>query len=83
VPGRDKFSPQYQLLVANLVAARIKRNLSQQQVAALLGVQQPMLSKIESCQQQLGLLDFIRYCKAVSLDPRAGIQFLAEADKKS
>lgn len=82
MPGRDKFSPQYQRLVANLVAARIKRNLSQQQVAAVLEVQQPMLSKIESCQYQFGLLDFIRYCKAVSLDPRDGIQFLAEADTK-
>ena len=74
--GRDKFSSEYQGLLAALIAARRAKGLNQTAVARALGIGQPMLSKIEQNQQQLGLLDFIRYCDAVGVDPAKGLEIL-------
>jgi transcriptional regulator with XRE-family HTH domain len=76
VTGRDKFSSEYQGLLAALVAARRAKGLNQTAVAKALGIGQPMLSKIEQNQQQLGLLDFIRYCDAVGVEPAKGLEIL-------
>jgi transcriptional regulator with XRE-family HTH domain len=76
--GRDKFSEDYRKLLSRLIAARHAMNMTQAQVALELGIRQPMLSKVEAGQQQLGLLDFVRYCRAVSLDPQECLRTVAD-----
>jgi transcriptional regulator with XRE-family HTH domain len=83
VTARDKFSPEYRELLTTLVAARRVKNLTQAEVAKKLGLRQPTLSKVEAGEYQLGLLDFVRYCQAVDLDPADGIRRLANAAGKA
>jgi transcriptional regulator with XRE-family HTH domain len=83
VTGRDKFSPEYQALLARLIAARRGKKMNQTAVAKAIGIGQPMVSKIEKNQQQLGLLDFIRYCDAVGVEPTDELRSLIVTSRKA
>jgi transcriptional regulator with XRE-family HTH domain len=67
--------------MAVLVRTRREKKLSQADIAQRLGIRQPMLSKVENGQQQLGILDFVRYCRAVDADPTTLIAQLQAALK--
>lgn len=80
--GRDKFADEYRKLLEGLIGARKAKGLTQHEVAHEMGIKQPMLSKLEAGQQRLDLPDFIRYCRAVGLDPRDCIESLSAAAAK-
>lgn len=54
-------------LLAFLVSQRIKRGITQQDFAALIGMKQPQLAKIEQLQSMPSLTTLNRYAKGLGL----------------
>lgn len=61
----------YANLVAVLIAARLEKRLTQQQVAKRLGKPQSHIAKIEGAERRLDLIEFIELCRAIESDPIA------------
>lgn len=53
-----------------LVAARKKAGLSQVEVSEKLGRPQSFVSKYESGERRLDVVEYIQICHALSIDPR-------------
>jgi transcriptional regulator with XRE-family HTH domain len=56
---------RYVQLIARLRAARKKARLKQSDVAERLGLDQASISKIETCERRIDILELIDYCRAV------------------
>ena len=69
--AKAKFSPAYKKLCELLVVARKKAGLHQADVAKALGVHQSFVSKIESGERRLDVVEFLRIAKHVEADPVA------------
>lgn len=63
------FSGAHQHLVDLLVAARRKANLTQTDLAELIGKDQKFISLIERGQRRVDVLEFYVIAKAMGLDP--------------
>lgn len=68
---RDWHEPAYEVVIEHLVARRKARRLTQVDIAAIMKTDQSQISKIERRERRLDLIDFVRYCIAVDLDPTA------------
>ncbi len=68
----EKNEPQYQL-VRSLIGARLKRKLSQKELANKIGTQQPVISRLENMQSLPTLSLLERISKA--LDTKLYIYF--------
>lgn len=66
---KDKYEPAYRAIVDSLIASRKTRRLSQWDVALAMGTDQSQISKLERGERRLDILDYLRYCDAISLDP--------------
>ncbi|WP_448192327.1 helix-turn-helix domain-containing protein [Azospirillum sp. sgz301742] len=67
--NRDKFGEDYQALLALLVAERRRRGLTQWDLARAMGTDQSQVSKLERRERRLDIIDFVRYCRAMGLEP--------------
>ncbi|KXI29411.1 helix-turn-helix domain-containing protein [Paraglaciecola hydrolytica] len=77
------YDPHYRKLVATLVEARKNAGISQTQLAIELGLNShSYISKIESCERNVTLLDYIRICRVLKFDPKGGIDILMKASSK-
>ena len=54
--------PRYLEFVARLRQARKDKGLTQTQLAALLGKPQPYVSKIETCERRIDLVETAEWC---------------------
>jgi transcriptional regulator with XRE-family HTH domain len=64
------YEARYQAIISRLVKARKEVGYTQEELAAKMGLDQPELSRIESCQRQIDLvelLDWIRITRAADL----------------
>ncbi len=66
---RDKYDPEYRGIVDGLIAERKRQRLTQWDVARMMGVEQSQISKFERGERRLDILDYVRYCRAVGLEP--------------
>lgn len=66
---KAKFSPTYTRLRAVLVEARKKEGLHQSDVAARLAKPQSYVSKIESGERRLDVVEFIEFAGALEASP--------------
>lgn len=66
---RDKSGEAYQAVIAGLVAHRKAAGLSQWDVAHALGTDQSQVSKLERGERRLDIIDYVRFCRALGLDP--------------
>lgn len=57
--------PSYRAIVARLRKARLERGLTQAKLAASVGRSNTWLSKVESCEVRLDLLQLSQLCEAV------------------
>jgi transcriptional regulator with XRE-family HTH domain len=57
------------------------RGMLQQDVAAAMGTNQSRVSRLESGEVRLDILDYVRYCFAVDLDPGIPLKSLFESWK--
>jgi transcriptional regulator with XRE-family HTH domain len=64
------YSERHQRLRTLLREARLERGLKQADLAAKLGLPQSYISKYESGERRLDVIEFIDLCKALEVDPR-------------
>lgn len=74
---RSLHSPDSKQLRAALLHAREDAGLTQSDVAAELRKPQSFVSKYETGERQLSVIEFLNVCKALGTDPIALIQHLA------
>ncbi len=60
---------RYEILRVALTEERKKKDLKQSEIAAFLGKPQSFVSKYESGERRLNVIEFIDVCKALSIDP--------------
>lgn len=59
---------EYRALIKKLVQARKEADLSQIDVAEKLGVHQSFISKIETCQRRVDVLELQKFAKIYGVD---------------
>jgi transcriptional regulator with XRE-family HTH domain len=64
-------SAQYELFQNALAAARLEKGLTQSDIAARLGKPQSFVSKYESGERRLDVIEFLEVCEALSANPQA------------
>ena len=74
-------STRYRRLRALLRAARRNRGVTQAEVAQALGQPQSFMSKFESGERRLDVMEFIDLCKALGVDPRVVVAKLLAVDE--
>ena len=72
--AKSIYSEEHKYLVGRLRQAREKANLTQKQVAKLLGVTQSFISKVESGQYRIDVIQLSRFAKLY----RKGLSFLTK-----
>jgi len=75
MPGKSSFSQEYKQFCALLAAARKTAGLTQQQVAKRLHRPQSYVSKYESGERRLDVIEFLRVARVLKFDPG---RFLAQ-----
>jgi transcriptional regulator with XRE-family HTH domain len=68
----------YQKLLDRLVDARIAAGMSQETLGKMLEERQSYVSKVESRERRLDVLEFVYWAQAVGKDPAELIRLLAE-----
>lgn len=63
--ARSRFTPEYEVMLERLIAKRKAAGLTQQQVADALGKPQSHVSKCESRDRELSIIDLLRWCQAL------------------
>ena len=71
---KSNFSKEYSSFLTVLTAARKRRGLTQKAVADLLGKPQSFVSKYESGERRLDVVEFTQISKALQEDPLALLQ---------
>jgi len=69
VARRDTFGPEYRAIIDQLVAARRAAGKTQIDLAEALGTDQSQISKIERSERRLDIIDYLRLCRAIGIDP--------------
>lgn len=59
--------PIYIEFIARLRAARKKSGISQEKLAQVLGADQTFISKVETCERRLDVIEAARWCAALSV----------------
>lgn len=63
------YDTSYRRFLNELRTARLARGLSQEELAARLDKHQTFVSKVEQGQRYLDVLEFVRWSKAIEVDP--------------
>lgn len=72
------YSQPYQTLLAHIIQARKEAGITQAELAKKLGRPQSFVSKIESDEWWLDVVEFLQVAKHVGFDPCALMQELIE-----
>ena len=72
-------SSSYEAAIRQLVAARKRMGLSQRDLADRLGKPRSFVSKVESRERRLDIVEFVAVARGLGLDPGALILEIAEA----
>jgi transcriptional regulator with XRE-family HTH domain len=76
-------SPEYDRLIAMLVAARKKAEVRQQALAKKLGKPQSFVAKYEGGERRIDLVEFIAIVRALDDDPVALFREFVAGERKS
>jgi transcriptional regulator with XRE-family HTH domain len=68
---RSTHSPLYRALLARMRAARQARGITQQELARRLGKPQSYVSKAESGERRLDVVEFLHFMRAIEGEPHA------------
>jgi transcriptional regulator with XRE-family HTH domain len=66
---KSTFSDDYQRVLEALLAARKERGVSQVMIAEALGKPQSYVSKTESGERRLDIIEFVAVCRAIGVSP--------------
>lgn len=72
-------SSSYKSAQQVLLGFRKNQGLTQSQVAKRLGLDQSVISKIETGERRLDIVEFILYCNAIDVDPKVIIAKLSSS----
>jgi transcriptional regulator with XRE-family HTH domain len=67
--SRDKFDREYRAIIAMLQRRRRAAGMTQWDLARALGTDQSQISKLERSERRLDIVDYLRICRAIGLDP--------------
>lgn len=62
-------SKKYHKIIELLVNERLRKNMTQNDIARLLGKPQSYIAKYESCTRRLDIVEFMDICAALKLRP--------------
>ena len=79
--AKSLHTPEYDYFRALMVAARERSGLTQADVSARMGRPQSFVSKYESGERRLDVLEFVQVCSALEADPQAIITDLQTGAK--
>lgn len=65
----------YKAVIALLRKKRFEKGLTQQQLAGALQISQATLSKIESCERRLDIIELRQFCQALEI---SFVEFVSE-----
>jgi ribosome-binding protein aMBF1 (putative translation factor) len=71
-------SPQYQNLISWLAEARANRAWSMRDLAERLDVPHSFIQNVENLDRRLDVYEYVVYCRALGVNPSAGLRFFAE-----
>jgi transcriptional regulator with XRE-family HTH domain len=72
-------SEAYAAGIAAVIAARQSRGVSQRELAARLGKPRSFVSKIESRERRLDMVEFVAIARALEMEPEAMMGLLNDA----
>ena len=72
------YSEQYELLRRWLKKHRERKELTLRDVGELLDVPHSWMQKVENGERRLDVVEYIRLCNALKVDPKEGIQLLID-----
>ena len=76
-------SHNYQKLVTWLKSSRHKKGLSMRELADRLEVPHSWIGKIEQMERRLDVLEYVRLCQCIGIDPNEGITLINTAESPS
>ena len=68
--AKSLHTPEYEKFRLYLLNIRESRQLSQAEVAARLNSHQSFIAKYERGERRIDVIEFIRICKALDIDPQ-------------
>jgi transcriptional regulator with XRE-family HTH domain len=69
VARRDTYGSEYRAIVDKLIEARRAAGMTQTDLGQALGTDQSQVSKIERGERRLDIIDYLRICQAIGVDP--------------
>ena len=75
-PGKTVFSARYSVVLQLLRQARLDAKLTQAQAAERLGRPQSFISKCESGERRIDVVELLDLCRVYKCDPRSMIERL-------
>jgi len=72
------FDRRYQKLISELAKERIRLSISQEELAAQIGLNQSDISKIEKYEKRLDVLEFSMLLKALRIKENARLQLIVK-----
>ncbi len=55
---------------------RLQKQLTQREVGALLNVSHSWVGKVEQGERRLDIIEYVRLCNALGIDPHEGLSFV-------
>jgi transcriptional regulator with XRE-family HTH domain len=72
--AKSLHTPEYEYFRSLLIAAREKKGLTQADVSARLARPQSFVSKYESGERRLDVVEFLEVCRALEAEPKTIIK---------
>lgn len=79
---KSQYTPEYKKLRFLIIAAREKAGLTQANLSARLGRPQSYVSKIESGERRLDIIELINVCRVLEADPLVILSGIMVGGKK-
>lgn len=68
-PNKGWADERYRVLIRRLIEARLAKDLSQEALATRLSRKQQFVSKVETGERRLDVVEFADFARALELDP--------------
>lgn len=75
-------SNAYQILRKWLVEMRHEKQLTQRELAKILGIPYSWISKVELGERRLDIVEYVRLCRALDIDPHQGLNCIIKQIEK-
>ena len=76
---RDIYEEAYRTIVRRLVEFREQADVTQVELAKRMGTDQSQLSKFERFERRLDIMDYVRYCVSLGVDPSVPLKHVSRS----